>query len=395
MIVFRVIQAIAASADYPTAMAILAVTFKAGKERAQALGLWSASFAAAVVFGPLIGGPLIDIFGWRSVFLVNIPIGITGMIMAITFIKESKSEDKNISFDWIGAVTLGVALSALVLVLDQGMTWGWGSTYSLACYGVMLIFGAVFYSVERNHKEPIVDFKFFKNGIFVGTLLNNFIVFMGMTGGIFLVPVFVQTFLGYTATQTGYLFIPMAVFLLLAAQIGGRLVGKVRYHRVIFISTLIASIGIYLFVFFIDPRASALAVIFPLSVMAFGIGFGMAQRTNAIAAIVPEREIGIASSILALVRNIAGAFGIAIFATILQNTTNSNLLKVAQNTAIYNLTPAIYQKVVALVILKAQISAYVTVFAVSAIIVFIGAVISLFVKIKNEDVASKARVHAE
>ena len=90
MIVFRVIQSIAGSADYPTAMAILAVTFKQGKERAQALGIWSTSFAAAVVFGPLLGGPLIDNFGWRSVFLVNIPIGILGMAMAIRFINESR-----------------------------------------------------------------------------------------------------------------------------------------------------------------------------------------------------------------------------------------------------------------------------------------------------------------
>ena len=74
MIVFRIIQAIAGSADYPTAMAILAVTFREGKERAQALGIWSTSFAAAVVFGPLIGGPMIDMFGWRSIFLLNIPV---------------------------------------------------------------------------------------------------------------------------------------------------------------------------------------------------------------------------------------------------------------------------------------------------------------------------------
>ncbi|MDE2312519.1 MAG: MFS transporter, partial [Patescibacteria group bacterium] len=79
MIVFRVIQSIAGSADYPTAMAILAVTFPEGRERAQALGIWSSSFAAAAVFGPLIGGPLIDNFGWRSVFLVNIPVGLVGL----------------------------------------------------------------------------------------------------------------------------------------------------------------------------------------------------------------------------------------------------------------------------------------------------------------------------
>ena len=94
MIVFRIIQAIAGSADYPTAMAILAVTFQQGKERAQALGLWSVSFAAASVFGPLIGGPMIDLFGWRSIFLLNIPVGIVGVIMAFIFVRESVSEHK-------------------------------------------------------------------------------------------------------------------------------------------------------------------------------------------------------------------------------------------------------------------------------------------------------------
>ena len=124
MIVFRIIQAIAGSADYPTAMAILAVTFNKGKERAQALGLWSVSFAAAAVFGPVIGGPMIDIFGWRSIFLLNIPVGIIGLIMAFIFVRESVSEHKTIHFDWWGALTLGAALSSLVLVLDQGLAWG-------------------------------------------------------------------------------------------------------------------------------------------------------------------------------------------------------------------------------------------------------------------------------
>lgn len=124
MIVFRVIQAIASSADYPTAMAIIAITFREPKERAQALGIWSSSFASAAVFGPLIGGPLIDLFGWRSVFLINLPVGLLGLFMALAYVKESVSEHKTINFDWWGASTLGAALAFLVMILDQGMTWG-------------------------------------------------------------------------------------------------------------------------------------------------------------------------------------------------------------------------------------------------------------------------------
>jgi len=140
LLVFRVIQAIAGSADYPTAMAIIAVTFKTAKERAQALGLWSSSFAAAVVFGPLIGGPLIDNFGWRAVFIINLPVGILGLVMAMVFIKESVSEKKSVSFDFAGAITLGIALSSLVLVLDKGLDWGWLSLTSIACYASIVVF---------------------------------------------------------------------------------------------------------------------------------------------------------------------------------------------------------------------------------------------------------------
>ena len=138
MIVFRVIQAIAGSADYPTAMAILAITFREPKERAQALGIWSSSFAAATVFGPLLGGPLIDHLGWRSVFLINLPIGIIGIWMALKYINESKSEVKVKFFDWWGASALGGMLSAMVLVLDQGTEWGWLSVSSIICYVVFI-----------------------------------------------------------------------------------------------------------------------------------------------------------------------------------------------------------------------------------------------------------------
>lgn len=383
MIVFRVIQAIAGSADYPTAMAIIAVTFRTPKERAQALGLWSASFAAAAVFGPLIGGPLIDAFGWRSVFLINLPVGLLGLVMALIFIDESKNDDSGKAFDWWGAMTLGIALSAIVLVLEKGIDWGWTSPSSMAAYGTALIFLAVFYFIERRHEDPIVDFKFFKNSVFVNTLLNNFVVFMGMMGGIFIIPVFAQTYMGYDATRTGYLFMPMAAAIMIGAAFGGRLAGRIKTGHVIFASTLVAGIGMLLFVG-IDPRSTAWDIIIPLSVMAFGMGFGMAQRTNAIASAVPEEEIGIASSILALARNIAGAFGIAIFATILTYTTEANVLAIARETAVHTTDPTVYSQAAALIILKAQIEAYHTVFIVAAVLLFVGAIGALFIRAEEK-----------
>jgi EmrB/QacA subfamily drug resistance transporter len=377
MLIFRVIQAVAASADYPTAMAIIAVTFPDGKARAQALGLWSSSFMVAVVFGPLLGGPLIDNFGWRSVFLVNLPVGVIGLAMALIFIRESVSERPILHFDFAGAITLGVALSALVLVLDKGTDWDWISLNSIACYVVMIVFGYIFYRIDRVHPEPIVDFKFFKLGAFDGALINNFITSMGLSGGIFLIPVFAETFLGYSATQTGYLFMPMAFVMMAASPIGVALVGKVQPRWVIAASTLVGGIGLLLFAN-IDARSSAWDIIFPLSIMSFGMGFGMSQRTSIIASVVPPTEIGVASSVLALVRNIAGAFGISVFATILRNATESSMLAISRYSTVNTTNPILRAEAFALMALKAEIDGYRVVFLAAAGVMIVAAFVVVF-----------------
>jgi DHA2 family multidrug resistance protein len=382
MLVFRVIQAIASSADYPTAMAILTFAFRPGRERAQALGIWSSVFAASAVVGPLLGGPLIDNLGWRWVFLINIPIGIFGLIMALVFVPESTGRE-TVSFDWWGAITLGGALSGLVLVLDKGVDWGWFSANALWCYAAVALFGIIFYIIERNHDEPIVDLKFFQNPVFVNTLANNFIVFMGLMGSVFLIPIFAQTFLGYGATQTGYLFIPMAFALMLASPLGGALTGRVKPKYVIGASTLVAAIGLYLFSVFIDVRATAFDIMLPLFVMAFGLGFGMAQRTAAVAAAVPAEEIGVASSVLALARNIAGAFGIALFGTILNGATESNVLSITQFSHLNVHTPQALQTFIGLIELKAQVDAYHTIFLTGMAVLLAGAILSLWLDIPD------------
>ncbi len=383
LLVFRIIQAIASSADYPTAMAIIAVTFREQKERAQALGLWSSAFAASAVLGHLIGGPLIDNFGWRSIFLVNLPIGLLGLAMALVFVKESVSEKPTVNFDIGGALALGGALSVLVLVLDRGLEWGWFSITSIACYIGVLAFLVLLYKIDSKHPEPIIDFRFFKNFAFLAVLANNFIVFLGMIVGIFLIPLFAQTYMGLNATETGYLFIPMAFGLMIAAPLGASFIGKVKPKNIIFISTLIAAAGMFMFIN-LDPRSNSLGVIIPVTIMAFGIGFGMSQRTTAITNLVPTEEIGVASSILALVRNIAGAFGIALAATILQNSIETNVLNIASNSTINSASPQVFAQVVGLIIAKAQIMAYHSVFIVAAAILLIGAVLALYINVEDK-----------
>ena len=174
----------------------------------------------------------------------------------------------------------------------------------------------------------------------------------------------------------------MAIGLMFAAPIGGALIGKVQPRYVIFASTLVAGFGMYLFSF-IDVRSTALDIMIPLFIMAFGLGFGMAQRTSAVASAVPQNEIGVASSVLALARNIAGAFGIALFGTLLNNVTNSNVLNIARNSALYIHTQAATTEFITLIELKAQIDAYGVVYLTAAGLLMVGAFAALLLKVKE------------
>jgi hypothetical protein len=186
----------------------------------------------------------------------------------------------------------------------------------------------------------------------------------------------------------------MAAAMMLAAPFGGKLIGKVKPSYVIAASTFVAGIGLFMFSW-IDPRSTAIDLIIPLMVMAFGMGFGMAQRTNIVAVVVPQSEIGEASAILALVRNISGAFGVAIFSTILDNVINSNVFSIARQSVLNGSGAHLTQQFIALIILKAQVAGYATVFEIASAIVFIGAFGAFFINVPKEAISREHVVIAE
>ncbi len=381
MVIFRILQAITVSIDYPIALSIIAFSFEDKTARAQAMGMWSAIFAAAIVFGPLLGGPLIDTFSWRAVFYINVPLGILGTWMAATFIKETVHKTRGFAnFDIAGSLLLGVALGTMVLVLDQGPTWGWGSTNSIISYLVTVGSSILFLIVERRQKEPIVDLKFFKIPAFSAALITSFISFLGLIGGIFLIPIFVQNLLGYSVTKSGYLFIPMALSIMLGAPIGGRLSTKFGPGLVTAVGMFFSSFIVYFIFSGIDIRWSFFDIAWRLMFFAFGIGMGLAPLTTAATSTVPLNEVGVASSLLALVRNISGAFGVAIFATILTDNTTGSLVALQKYSVIHSSSPLVIQKYLGLMAVQANVLAYHTVFHVAGILVFLGGVAALFVK---------------
>ena len=379
MVFFRVLQGLVGAAIYPTAMALIAKTFTNPQERTQALGLWSASFAVSAVLGPLIGGPLIDNFSWRWLFYINLPVGIIGIFMTLWYLPHDKPVDKKTGFDYKGAGVLAIALSSLVLVLEKGRDWGWLSSGSISNYILVVLFLTIFYFIEKRAKDPIIDLKLFSNRIYSNILLLSFITFGGMMGAMFLLPVFAQTYLGFNATQTGLLFIPMAFTMFISAPLGGYLSNKISLKYLVSFGMGLSAFGIYLFSG-LDVKTTAVDLMIPLIVFAFGMGLGMAPMTAAATNSVPTNEVGVSSALLNLVRNIAGAVGIAFFSTVLSNIIESNVLELGQNAIINTTNPQVTQTVSALVILKAQVMAYGDVFVIASVIMAIGVIVALFLR---------------
>lgn len=380
MLIFRVLQAITVSIDYPIALAIIAYEFTDRKQRIQAQGIWSSIFAASIVFGPLLGGPLTDTFGWRSVFYVNIPLGAIGTILAWRFIREPVEQIKGIKhFDWLGSLILGINLGTTVLVLDRGQTWGWLSFYSIISYIIAIVSLVLFIIIEHTEKEPVVNLEFFKVLPFTVANIASFISMLGLFGGLFLLPIFAQNILGYSVTKSGFLFIPMAFAIMIGAQVGVRLSYKIPARYFVSVGMFWASLILFLFSG-IDVRWTFFDIAWRLGLFAFGIGIGFGPLTQAATGSVPIQEVGVASSILALSRNLAGAFGTAIFATILSNSITSHLITLQNNSIINTTDPHILKIIPALMIAKANVLAYGTVFQWASFFVAAGGVVTLFLK---------------
>lgn len=375
LVAFRAIQGLVGAAVYPTAMSLIAKSFVDPKSRAQALGIWSSSFAVSAVIGPLLGGYLIDNFSWRMIFYINLPIGLIGIAMVLLFLPHDRPADRG-AFDWFGSILLAGAITSMVLVLDQGQNWGWLSLSSLACYAGTVAFGWMTYLWETRHTHPLIDFKLFKNPVIVSVLSVSFLSFGGMMGAMFLLPVFAQTFLGYDAKQSGLLFVPMGLALPIFAPLGARLANSIHPRYTVSFGMLLSATAFFM-LRSLDPAMSFGSFVLPLVMFGAGLGLGMAPLTNASTTAVRPNEIGMSSGLLNLARNIGGAFGIAIFGTILANLIESNVLSVAQNSVIRSSDPQVIAQGTQLIILKADLLSYGTVFEFAALAMALGGVVAL------------------
>jgi DHA2 family multidrug resistance protein len=395
LVFFRVLQGLVGAAVFPTALSLITRTFTDPTARTQAFGIWSASFAASIALGPLVGGPLIDNLSWRWIFYINFPISLVGIWMVRSFIPADPQKGRLRSFDWQGGVLLGISLGALVLVLERGREWGWLSPGAVAAYMTVIVSALWFVAFEQRVRNPVLNLRLFRNPVLVSSLLVSLVSFAAMVGTFFLLPVFTQQLLGYDATESGLLLLPMAFMLMLVAPIAAKVLVRVPPRFTVAGGMTVAAFAIYLLSITMDIKSTAMELIIPLMILAIGLATGFAPLTSGATSAVPGGDVGMASGILNLTRNIGAAIGIAVFATILNNLVEGNVLDLASGTVIHDGRPSVLATVPQLIAVKAQVDAFSEVFLIGAGVMLLGALTALGLRETREQAAARLRGTAQ
>jgi EmrB/QacA subfamily drug resistance transporter len=311
LVVSRIIQAAGGGAIMPLGMAMVVDLFEP-HERGKALGIWGSGVMVAPAFGPTLGGYLTDFFSWRALFWVNIPFGILAFLAALFIMKSDLVESrKRIPFDFLGYLFLSMGVIAGLLALSKGQMKGWDSEYIRVCLWCTVIGSVMFIAIESVVEHPLIDLRLFLiRNYWVSMLLAVFRA-VGLFGGVFLLPLFLENLSGYSTIHTGLLMMPGAVVLAVIMPIAGRMAD--RYKPSWLTSGGIILTGISMLIYgYLDPNSGQTMIIAPQIMRSIGLGFMMAPILPAAMYFVPKAQTATAASFLNVSQQIGGAFGIAL-----------------------------------------------------------------------------------
>jgi EmrB/QacA subfamily drug resistance transporter len=314
LIAFRVLQAIGGSMLNPVAMSIITNVFTEPRERARAIGVWGAVVGVSLALGPVLGGALVDSIGWRSIFWVNIPVGIAAAILAARFVPESRSPQPR-RVDPVGQALVVTVLASLTYAIIEGPERGWGSAEIV---GLFLVFAAALAALiryEGRRFEPLIDVRFFHSAPFSGAAAIAVLGFAGFSGFLFLNTLYLQDVRHYTALQAGLCTLPMAVMSLVFAPVSGRLVGN-RGPR---IPLAVAGVSMTAAAVMLSQLTVTTSLwLLLLSYLVFGIGFGMLNPpiTNTAVSGMPRSQAGVAAAIASTSRQVGQSLGVAVVGSV-------------------------------------------------------------------------------
>jgi EmrB/QacA subfamily drug resistance transporter len=310
LIVARAVQAIGASMMNPVALAIIAQVFVGPAERARAMGIWGAVFGASLALGPVVGGVLIDLFGWRSVFWINLPVGAVAIALCALLVPQSRSATIR-GIDPVGQALAAGSLFGLVFVLIESPGRGWTHPWIVAIAAATVLAFAGFLRHGSRHADPFIELRYFRSIPFAAAALTALFVFIVWGAFLFMMSIYLQGWLGYPAAHAGLLLLPVGLAVLVFSPISGRLVSRVGSRPPLMIAGLMIAVMSAMLVF-LTPMAPRwlLMMIF----VAFGITFGMVTVPINYAAVsgMPQDRAGAAAGITSTGKQIGISLGVAL-----------------------------------------------------------------------------------
>ena len=321
LVSYRCLEALGASIMLSNAQAIIASIFK-NERRGKALGLNGCIVAIGGMSGPALGGILINSFGWHSVFVPCIPVALAGAYYAWKMLPHNvKTDRKNFKFDYKGFIYFTISLFALLLAISEGHSWGWGSVKIIALGVTTLIFGGLFYFRDHKINYPLINFSLFKIQPFTFGNLAVMTSYMAMYTNSILLPFFLQEILKYNPLVTGLLILPYSVTLSVIAPISGRLSGKYGSRYLTIAGPVVYIIALIMYAVY-DKNVQMWQLVLASGIMGIGNGLFQSPSNNAIMTSVNKDELGIASGILALSRNLGNILGVAVTITLFETFKN-------------------------------------------------------------------------
>jgi EmrB/QacA subfamily drug resistance transporter len=307
-------QGVGGAAMFAVSLALIAQEFSAGRERGTAMGVYGATIGLAVAFGPLVGGAVVDSLGWEWIFFLNVPIGIAAI--AVTYARVRETRDPNATrVDWAGLVTFSSSLFLLVLALIRGNEAGWGSTLIVGLFAAAAVLLVAFVAIERSVAEPMLPLGLFKRPAFTGVQVAAFGISASMFALFLYMTLYLQSFLGHSATEAGLRYLPLTVAVFLVAPIAGALLGRVQARVMMSVGLVGAGAGLLL-IAGVDAADDWTGILGGFIVAGAGIGLLNPVIADVAVSVVPKEQSGMASGINDTFRQVGVSLGIAVWGAV-------------------------------------------------------------------------------
>jgi EmrB/QacA subfamily drug resistance transporter len=323
LIAARAVMGVGAAMVFPSTLSLLTNVFTERRERALAIGLWGAITGVAIALGPIVGGWLLQLSGWRAIFFAMTPVaGIAGVLSA-RFVPSSR-DPLAPRTDRAGFVLSTAVIGLLIYTIIEAPGHGWGSSRTLGSFALTAALAAGFVAWERRVEQPMLDLSLFRNPRFAAASASVAISFFALSGFIFLVTQYFQFLKGYGPLSTGVRLLPVASFVAIASILGAKLAVRIGTKLVV-ATGLFAMAGFYLWVTTAEAGTSYGTIAAQMVVLGTGMGLTSAPATEAIMGVVPKAKAGVGSAVNDATRLLGGTLGVAVIGSVYASLYASRL----------------------------------------------------------------------